>query len=66
MSYRDELPENKIDCPICGEIVDLDDFNFCEDMCINCWNESDNKPEINEELEAASDLANWVQKQNIS
>jgi hypothetical protein len=64
MSLRDELPENKIDCPICGEIVELDDFDFIEDCCIHCLNEPEE--EINEELESENDTAEWVRKQNIT
>jgi hypothetical protein len=70
MVNRDELPENKIDCPICGEIVELDDFDFIEDMCIDCANKENEEMnrdlETNEELERESDTAKWVQKQNIT
>lgn len=64
MSYRDELPENKIDCPICGEIVELDDFDFIEDMCCDC--SSQPEEEIDEESEKLKDETEWVRKQNIS
>lgn len=26
--------ENKIQCQVCGEFVELDDFDFIEDMCV--------------------------------
>ena len=60
--------ENKIQCQVCGEFVELDDFDFINDCCVACSNEDaqETMESRNEHLYTEHDTAEWVQKQNIA
>jgi NMD protein affecting ribosome stability and mRNA decay len=44
--YKQHKAENQVKCSHCGRVVDLDDFDYDDGMCINCMRGDDDENEF--------------------